>query len=794
MKKPRRLLRWLLYGFVCFVVVGGSAAIYGYQKFKKYSADLPSLLPIERYHPALATRVYDRHERLIGEFFTQKRIYKPIGEIPIKMQLAFIAAEDKNFYHHHGVDYEAIARAGMANFRAGRVIQGGSTITQQVVKMLVVGNERKFDRKIREALLAEKLETHATKSQILEVYLNQVYLGHGAYGVAAAAEVYFEKMLDQLTLGEMTMLASLTKAPARDSPYHNYRRAKTRQEYVVGRMMDAGYLNATEAFEAISGKLNISAAPVNINNRYAPHFVEFVRRELKAKYGDERLYTGGLEVHTTLDLKTQQLAEKAVKTRVVELNQDYRFVGPIGETKLHNLAACLATPKVVKGKHHPKRKPIMYNQRLNAVVAALAPRVTVCVKHQMFELNEDDSAIIRDWLGDKHRRVERGDRLALDFFISNHPKRYQTPKKLEAHLARVAPIEASAIVIEPSSGNLLAMVGGSDFTKSEWNRVVQAHRQAGSSIKPFIYSAALEHNFTEMSLVSDAPIAVKTLAGWWQPKNYKKEYLGPITLRTALMKSINMVSIRLVQAIGLDDTIAMMKRMGLHSDIPYHISISLGTPDVTLMDMAYAYSVFPNAGLQKEPTYIKKIIDPRLSPNEDGYVVFESESWEPKKVLDNDTAYIMVDMMKAVVQQGTGRKARYFPFTDDEFKNASKTEREAKTKLMRPVGGKTGTSTDFRDAWFIGYTTDELCGIWVGRDDFTPIGFDATGGKIALPIWMDIMKEADASPMPLDWTVPTSVDLKYIDLATRHEMSPKIPGGTLIPFRKIKEKEEENLK
>lgn len=786
MSKTRRILKWLFYGFIGLILIGLGGGAYGYHKLQGYKKNLPSLWPVLDYRPALSTRVYDHHHQLIGEFFAEKRIYAKIDQIPEKLQLAFVSAEDKNFFKHHGIDFVAIARAGMANARAGHVVQGGSTITQQVAKMLLVGKERKLDRKIREALLAREIEDHLSKKQILEIYLNQVYLGHGAYGVAAAAEVYFEKTLDRLTLGEMTMLASLTKAPARDSPYHNLTRAKARQEYVIGRMTEAGYLSETEGLTARFSKLNISDEPVNINLRYAPHFVEFVRRNLKEKYDDEVLYKGGLEIHTTLDLKIQAIAEEKIKQAVTRLNSEYQFAGPIGETNLHDLMNCVAAPPPAPGKKRPKRHPILPGERYNGLVMSLTPQVSVCVKHQLFDLDEAQSMLIQNWRGDKQRRVERGDKLSVDF-VADTSSALETSKKLAVHLSKVAPIEAAAMVIEPKTGEIRAMVGGSDFAKSEWNRVVQAHRQAGSSIKPFIYSAALEHGFNEMTLVPDAPIAVKTIAGLWQPKNYKHEYLGPITLRTAISKSINTVSVRLVQAIGLDDTISMMKRMGLHSEIPYHISISLGTPDVTLFDMSYAYSIFPNGGHRSDPLYIEYIRDSR------GIIADEHfGGWPAKKILDEDTAYVMVDLMKAVVQQGTGRKAKDFPFTDEEVKKMSKDERAEKLKNHRIVAGKTGTSTDFRDAWFIGYTTDLLCGIWVGRDDFTPIGFDATGGKVSLPIWMDIMKEAHPNTPPGDWSVPDSVEMKYIDLNTRHELSPNVPGGTMIPFRKVKE--EENLK
>lgn len=783
MRKLRCILKWLFYGLIGLILISLGAGAYGYYRLKGYKKNLPSLDPVLHYRPALSTRVFDQNDQLIGEFFIEKRIYKKIDEIPKKMQLAFVAAEDKNFYHHNGIDYVAITRAAVANFRARKVVQGGSTITQQVAKMLLVGKERKLERKIREALLAGQIEDHLSKDQILEIYLNQVYLGHGAYGVAAAAEVYFEKTLNQLTLGEMTMLASLTKAPAHDSPYHNFARAKKRQWYVIDRMKEAGFLAETESLIARLSKLHISESPVNINLRYAPHFVEFIRRELKAKYGDERLYKGGLEIHTTLDLKTQAIAEDKVKQVVARLNNEYQFVGPIGEPDLHDLANCLDPPLPLPGKKRPKRKSIFPGERKVVMVNELEPIITVCVKHQLFTFNESESKIIREWRGDKARRIEKGDSLMIDFVLADNP--YQTQKKLAVRLAKVAPIEAAALVIDPKTGEVLAMVGGSDFAKSEWNRVVQAHRQAGSSIKPFIYSASLEHGFNELSLMPDAPVAIQTIAGLWQPKNYKKEFLGPITLRTAFAKSINTVSVRLVQAIGLDDTILMMKRMGLRSVIPYHISISLGTPDVTLLDMSYAYSIFPNGGRQAAPRYIRKIKDVWCPSQMDSQLSFSN------KVLDEDTAYIMVDLMKTVVQQGTGRKAKDFPFTEEEVKAMAKDERVEKLKNRRIVAGKTGTSTDFRDAWFIGYTTDLLCGIWVGRDDFTPIGYDATGGKIALPIWMDIMKEAHPDTAHNDFTVPDSVQMKYIDLATRHEMSSKVTGGTLIPFSK---KQEENLK
>lgn len=771
MSKAKHFLRWLFFGLVTLIFVAGLGSGVGYYEIRKYSKDLPSLDPILKYHPFLSTRVYADDGTLIGEFYYEKRILKPLSEIPRTMQLAIIAAEDKNFYRHHGIDYEAVVRASVANWRAGHVVQGGSTITQQVVKMLLVGNERSFGRKIREALLARRLEQALTKNQILEVYLNQVYLGHGAYGVAAAAEVYFEKSLGKLTIGEITMIAGLTKSPAMDSPYHNLRRACLRQEYVVVRMMEAGYITATEAHQAISFIPNVAQGPININLRHAPHFVEFLRRELKEEYGDELVYGGGLSVYTTLDLKVQQAAEREVKKAVKELNQTFPWTGPIGDTNLKELNLC----------HPLVGLPLKSRKRLSiippgfrgiGIVVSLAPQVTVCTKHQLFTFSEKESDLIRQWIGkdsQKKRQVMCGDLLPVEFLLDAN-NLLQTPKRLTVHLAKVAPVEAAALVID-RFGNIRAMVGGSDFSASEWNRVTQAKRQAGSAIKPYIYSKAIEDGYTEMSKVADAPIAVKTVAGLWQPKNYKKEYLGPITLRTAFSKSINTVSVRLVQDIGLDPTIEMMKRFGLKGQIPRHISIALGTSDVTLFDMSYAYNVFPNDGLKESPTYITKI----LQPTSNGEKIYGLMPHESKLVLTPDVSYVMVDLMKAVVQTGTGRKAKDFGLSEEQIKKH--------IGKPRPVAGKTGTSTDFRDAWFIGYTKDLLCGIWVGRDDFTPIGYDATGGKIALPIWLGIMNDAQPATPFQDFEVPHDISFKYMEPKTGRELSPNTPGGVMIPFR-----------
>lgn len=750
------------------------AAGLGWWGYKEFEKDLPDRWSeLTDYKPSRASRVFSSEGELIGEFYLQKRIVLPFDKLPRHVRLAFVAAEDNRFFEHHGIDPLGILRAAFANMKAGRVVQGGSTITQQVAKLMLVGNERNVFRKIREAILSRKIEQKLTKDQILGIYLNHVYLGHGAYGVQAAAEVYFGKDAKDLTIAEAAMLGGLPKAPTEDSPATNYKRARDRQHYVLGQMLDNGFITAPELREAQREPIAIISKDTPLNHLAAPYFVEHVRKIVQARYGGRDLFDRGLRIFTTLDMRQQRAAEAALRRGLEDVDRRFGFRGPVAHLEgaaLQKFLSSLPTPYLgaprvdeptaaagvlVEGKPYLgawERAGKKTYARLGALKVALS---------------DEDAGKIDRWLGQKKGKT--GNKLVEGDLIPVRVVRTDTKKgsgkKLvvdtteTAQLAQKPDIQGALVAVDPSTGYLRAMVGGYDYDLSQYNRATQAHRQAGSSIKPYIYSAALEHGYTEVSIVPDAPVSIKTAAGVWSPHNYKPEFLGPVTLRTALQKSLNTVSVRLVAAIGVDKIIEQIRKFGIAAPIVRHPSIALGTPEVTLLEHTYGYATFPSGGLEVKPILIEKILDA------DGNVVEETKpqpsTW--KRRLPADTAYVMVDLLKNVVDKGTGQRAK---------------------EILRPAGGKTGTSNDFKDNWFMGFTHDLVAGVWVGRDDFKSIGFDATGGTTACPIWTEFMKGGHPSTPPRDFDPPPGVYFVRATPDKGQPARPGTPGAILLPFKR----------
>jgi penicillin-binding protein 1A len=747
---------------------GAGMAYWGYKEFEKDLPDRWSALT--DYRPSRASRVFSKEGELIGEFYLQKRIVLPYEQIPKHVKLAFVAAEDNRFFEHHGIDPLGILRAAFANLKAGRVVQGGSTVTQQVAKLMLVGNERNVFRKIREAILAHKIEARLTKDQILGIYLNHVYLGHGAYGVQAAAEVYFGKDAKDLTVAEAAMLGGLPKAPTEDSPFGAFKRAKDRQRYVLGQMLENKFIDETEFREALHEPIAIISKDTPLNHLAAPYFVEHVRKIVQAKYGGRDLYDRGLRIHTTLVMTQQRAAEAAMRHGLEEVDRRFGFRGPVGHLDDK------AREEFLAGLPRPFEPAAPHNQALPSSGAVVPGKAYLALFEKQGKksyarlgamrvvMDESDAAKIQRWTEHRGNKISEGDLLPVR--ISRVENKHGAGKKAFvetteiAQLAQRPEIQGALVALDPLNGHLTAMVGGYDYDLSQFNRATQAKRQAGSSIKPYIYSAALEHGFTEVSTVVDGPVSVHTAAGIWSPHNYKPEFLGPVTLRVALQKSLNTVSVRLVEAIGVDKVIEQIRKYGITAQIVRHPSIALGTPEVTLMEHAYGYATFPSGGMEVTPVFIEKILDA------DGNVVEEETKVDPAKRrrrIAADTAYVMVDLMKNVVEKGTGQKAK---------------------ELQRPAAGKTGTSNDFKDNWFMGYTRDYVCGVWVGRDDFKSIGNDATGGTTAAPIWTEFMKVAEEGKPVRDFDPPSDV---YFVRATPDKgmpAKPGTPGAILIPFKR----------
>jgi penicillin-binding protein 1A len=744
------------------VWAGFAGAAGGFRVYREFASQLPERLDrVLDYAPSLATRVYSADGELIGEFFLQRRILVPLQKIPPHVQQAFISAEDRRFRSHVGFDPIGIGRAAYENYIQGGVRQGASTITQQVARMLMLTQEKTIARKIKELIISVRVERELEKDQILYIYLNHVYLGHGAYGVQAAAEAYFGKDVEHLTVAEAAMLAGLPKAPTKFSPYNDFHRARERQAYVLARMREDLVISEAQYQEAKVEPVALVSREQPISATAAPYFVEHIRKWATQRFGDRGLFDAGLRIYTTIDMQKQRAAEAAVRAGLVALDRRLGFRGPIGHLDGAEREAFVSGPPRPFGADEMYAGgAILPEVAYVGVVTELRDRegkkraVVVDVGPLTLKLVDEDAGRMLRW---RQRDKKKLTRLELGDLVPVTVVRDEKKGDLAA-LAQIPDVQAALFAIDPANGHVVSLVGGYDYHRSVFNRATQARRQTGSSIKPFIYAAALEAGYTPLSMVVDAPVAVRTLTGVWTPSNYKAEFLGPMTLKTALAKSINTVSVRLVAGMGVEPVIKMMRRLGVRGEIPRHISISLGTPDLSLMEMTSAYATFPAGGKLVSPRFVTHVTtdDGRLLPGED------HRSEPPgKQVLSPEIAYLMTDLMKGVVQKGTAKRA---------------------LELGRPIGGKTGTSTGFRDAWFIGYSTDLACGVWVGRDNFTPIGHDTTGGSTALPIFVAYMKLAHPPTPPRDFTPPADVTFVRASDVTGGPVAPGAAGASWVPF------------
>jgi penicillin-binding protein 1A len=826
----------------------GLGGLFAYRIYRAFASDLPPRLDaVTDYRPLRASQVFSADGEMIGQFYVEKRVLLKLDELPLVVRQAFVAAEDARFYAHGGVDYLGIARAAWANLRAGHVVQGGSTITQQVAKLLIVGQERSMGRKIREAMLAHRIENLLTKDQILGIYLNHVYLGHGAYGIGAAAAAYFGKEAKELSPAEAAMLAGLPKAPGRATPFHDFARAQARQRYVIDQMQRLGFLPAAQAEAARHEALVLVSRNRGLTNVAAPYFVETIRRYVADNYGDEELLERGLRIYTTLDMRRQRSAEAAVRGGLEELQRRLGFDGPIahldadqrrrllrgrprpfgptgyllndeeqddhvlmpgaekepaaalidatqpgarlsepmaryvvGEARFqarHAHAAGPAAPR--KAASAPASAfPIDPDTTYAAVVTSVGKHVVVASGGLSVAMEAADEARLLAWPsepkpeskstpesksmsmstpGRPPSRIVAGDLLPVRF-RSVPGDRPHGGQRLVATLAHAPDVQGALIALDPRDGHLLSMVGGYDYGTSQFNRARQAHRQIGSAMKPFIYATALEKGMNELTIKYDAPVKFKTASGIWAPHNYKHEFLGPVTLRTALAKSINTVSAQLVAQLGVDSVIDTMRRLGIHSPLPHQLSLALGTADLSLEEVAYGLAALPAGGERVTPVLITRLLDA------DGRVLEDHTARQPRpRGLSAESAYIVTDLMKGVIEMGTGKKAR---------------------ELGRPAAGKTGTSTDYRDAWFFGFTPELLCGVWIGRDDFKPIAHDATGGQVALPVWLRYMREALKGVPARDFAPPPGIIFARADPDTGRPAPPAKAGSRLTPFRR----------
>jgi len=634
-RRPARrwVRRLLIAAGILSLLLGAGAAVAALWAFTILPRTLPSVTALETFQPLVGTKIYDDNDELITELHVERRIFVPLAHIPQALRDAVIATEDKRFYYHWGVDPIGIARATVQNYRRGRVVEGGSTITQQLTKVLFLTPDKSMERKLKEAVLALELERRYTKDRILEMYLNQVYFGHGAYGVEAAARTYYGKSVAELNVREAALLAGLPRAPTTYSPFEHSEAAKRRREVVLRRLVEYGALKDAEAKRLARADLGL--IPPERRRTTGQYFLEYVQQTLEAKYGADLVFKGGLNVYTTLSPTMQLAAEQSLRDGLKALE---------GRT----------------GKGRP----------------------------------------------------------------GEHP-------------------EGAIVTVEPHTGYVRAMVGGYDFFRSEFNRAVQARRQPGSVFKPFIYIAALESGLTPATRVEDAPVsyAVGANGQVWKPENYDRKFRGSTTLQQALEESVNVVTVKVQERVGLNRTIQVARRFGISSPLDVNLSLALGTSDMTLIELTSAYGALANQGQWLPPTTIRYVTDPQGK-------LLEENLPEPREAVSPETAFVITHMLRGVVERGTGQAAK---------------------ALGRPVAAKTGTTNDYSNAWFIGYTPRLATGVWVGYDRPRSLGKDETGSRVAVPIWTGFMTRVLGDSPKEDFSMPDRVVLVPVDLDPSNE-------------------------
>jgi penicillin-binding protein 1A len=717
-------------------IAGAGAA--GYVAYQELTTDLPDVSSLDDYQPSLVTEVYDRHGELIAEFFIEKRRLVHLTEIPTHVRHATITAEDSRFYSHGGVDYLSIGRAAWVNLRAGATREGASTITQQVARNLFLTRERTLRRKIREAILARRIERRYDKDSILQIYLNQIFYGHNTYGIEAAAQLYCGKSVAALSLADGAMIASLPPAPNTYSPLRNPERSLRRRDHVLRRMVEEGYLEPEEAAVAAQEPMCSPGERPHVTHRVnkAPYFVEHVRQHLADKYGPTALYRGGFTVDTTLDLRLQRAAQRAIQDGLLTVDRRVRrgvWQRPSRSVELTSDTARNATLIEAVTMTHGAAPTVHDGDLLAGVVLEVqADSATVAVRKSRGVIKSEGIEWIRSvggepgkFGGDLTQLLRRGDVVRVRVTQTD-------PEELSHQLTleQDPEVQGALLALEVMNNEVLAMIGGYDFDRSEFNRALRAVRQPGSAFKPVIYAAAIEAGMNPTSRVSDAPIEREIPgADTWRPENYDQKFLGPVSLRLALAKSRNLATIDLLEKIGIDAACAYARRLSVHREFPCVLSLALGSAEMTLLDVTTLYGVFANQGIYTEPVFITKVVDRFGTAKEERMLTAQ-------RVMSPEEAYVVTSMLESVVQYGTGRRVR---------------------ALGRPAAGKTGTTNDFHDAWFIGYTPEIVAGIWVGFDKQVSLGKRESGGRVAAPIWLAFMQEALRGQPVTDFPIPPGI-------------------------------------
>jgi penicillin-binding protein 1A len=723
--------------------------------FYHYSQDLPDYSELAHYDPDTVTRLYAGDGRLLAEYAVEKRVYVPLKAVPKRVIQAFISAEDKNFYTNNGVDLYGIARALRQNIHSfgagGHSLSGGSTITQQVVKNFLLTPEKSIPRKIKEALLAFRITQVYSKDRILELYLNEIYLGKGSYGIAAAALNYFNKSLDELNIEEAGFLAAMPQAPGRSDPAQHYDKAKERRDWVINRMMDDSYITADEARAAIATPIILRVRD-KMETASADFFAEEVRRELASSYGDDALYKGGLFVKTTLDPDLQKYADEGLRFALTEYDHRHGYRGPISH--MDRLTDWQKQLKVLGGR---KKLPLFDNEQLAVVLESSASKAFIGYTDGKKAMLDKASLT---WTQKKGLQIG-------DVVIAA-----PSEKGLQA-IHQIPEVNGAMIVMDPHTGRVLAMSGGYSYGGTEFNRATQAKRQPGSAFKPFVYLSAMESGFTPSTIVVDEPVELSQGTGMpvWRPGNYHDDYLGPSTLRTGLEKSRNTMTVKLAQILGIDKIIEVGTRFGIYDILPRQFSVVLGAQETTLVRLANAYSMIVNGGKKVSPWLIERIDD------RNGKTILRRDKRECKgckidnltnnippnppiladdrpQLVDPRVAYQMVSMLQGVVERGTGTRAK---------------------KIGKPIAGKTGTTNDSRDTWFMGFSPDLVAGIYVGFDKPQTLGKKETGASVALPGFVKFMENALKNKPSTPFRIPPGIEFVKVNAKTG---LPPLPGDT----------------
>lgn len=771
-----RILAAIFLIFVVLAIAGAGGVLYGFYHFGK---GLPEYQQLADYNPPVVTRIHAGDGRLMAEFAREKRVFVPIEAMPKQIIKAFLSAEDKTFYTHRGIDIPGIVRAMATNvMRMGsnRRPIGASTITQQVAKNFLLTNEVSIARKAKEVILALRIERAFSKDRILELYLNEIYLGFGSYGVAAAALNYFDKSLDELTLGEAAFLAGLPKAPNNYNPVRRPEAARDRRDYVLTRMSQDGFIALTAAAVEMAKPVEVHP-PSAIDVARADYFVEEVRRELIERYGERGLYGGGMSVRTTLNSRLQRIADSALRYGLSAYDRRHGWRGPLGRVD------AAADWKKQMGKYPLPSDVVDWRQAVVLDVTAAAVKIgfadgtagTIPVDEMRWARPVDKNGDRGPSIKSPADVLAIGDVVAVEA-VTVKSKDEAWPPGTYA-LRQIPKVGGGIVALDPHTGRVLAMSGGFSAGLSEFNRATQAKRQPGSAFKPFVYLAALDKGFTPSSQILDAPFVIDQGPGLgrWRPANYSNRFYGPSPLRLGIEKSRNLMTVRLAQNIGMESVVEYAKRFGVVEKLDPMLSMSLGSGETTLMRMTTAYAMLVNGGKRISPTLIDKIQDRA------GKTIFRHDrrqcdacsgtEWDAEQepalpdnrelIADPKTTYQIVSMLEGVVTRGTGRRI---------------------STIGKPLAGKTGTTNDSRDTWFVGFSPDLAVGVYVGFDNPEPLGKGETGSSVAAPVFKKFMEEALEGQPAIPFRVPPGLQLVRVDPGTGRPPGPGVRSSILEAF------------